>query len=763
MSEKTNKKILDAMTAAGSMTGAKFIIPLVIPEDMESGDGRKFKKGAIEIRELPLPLLWQIKTGNGHDGSVVVGRIDYMERTDQGIGNATGVFDTGLYGKEAERLVRGGFLKGVSADMDRFEATEEASDEDTEAAEKNKKIKKDKIIIDKARVMAVTIVPKPAFQECKILLAEDGVDTTTEEPVINDGIYYEDADPNETAALIACGLIASSIPTTPPAKWFEDPALKGATPLTVTDDGRVFGHIAAWHVDHIGMAFGTRPPRSRSNYGYFHTGVCRTEEGTDVPVGQLTLAGGHADIQASASDAVKHYDDTASAFADVHAGEDAYGIWVAGALRPGTTPEQIRQARASAPSGDWRPIRGSLELVAVCQVNVPGFPIARARVASGQVMALVAAGASTLARLKHDPVTELTSRVNRLEAKEREALIATANEVRDRFNSLKPEKTLTEENVVLADGIYHEVAPQLVATLEQLLADVTAMSFIAQGYHWNVKGTDFREYHKFFGAIYEDVYGSVDGLAENILKLGYDAPFTLASLASMSPLGMHTVDVNSCNSMAYDLFSVNKYVLEQLKNAFAVADASNEQGIADFLAERIDGHMKWGWQLRSSSLPEKVEYLEDEMDDSDEPYMMVFSAYEKMGVLEAGLVASIYDRKDRVESYDSMEEFAKFTEEERKELAKKGQALPDGSYPIRNMQDLKNAIRAYGRSPLKGRMDVRKHIIKRALDLDARDLIPEQWANPKNSPNSYSVEELRDRITSFSARVDELKKAQAES
>jgi hypothetical protein len=60
-------------------------------------------------------------------------------------------------------------------------------------------------------------------------------------------------------------------------------------------------------------------------------------------------------------------------------------------------------------------------------------------------------------------------------------------------------------------------------------------------------------------------------------------------------------------------------------------------------------------------------------------------------------------------------------------------------------------------------MDVRKHIIKRALDLDARDLIPEQWANPKNSPNSYSVEELRDRITSFSARVDELKKAQAES
>jgi hypothetical protein len=75
--------------------GAAFRIPLVIPEDLESGDGRKFKKGAIEIRELPLPLMWQIKSAEGHNGSVVVGRIDTMERVENGIGNATGVFDSG--------------------------------------------------------------------------------------------------------------------------------------------------------------------------------------------------------------------------------------------------------------------------------------------------------------------------------------------------------------------------------------------------------------------------------------------------------------------------------------------------------------------------------------------------------------------------------------------------------------------------------------------------------------------------------------------
>ena len=147
---------------------------------------------------------------------------------------------------------------------------------------------------------------------------------------IPDGVYVEGVNPLDASALVACGMIAGAIPVNPPKEWFNNPKLSGATPLTVDDDGRVFGHIAAWHVDHIGMSMGTKPPRSRSGYAYFHTGVVRTDDGTDVPVGQLTLAGGHASLEASASEAVRHYDDTASAIADVHAGEDAYGIWVAG-------------------------------------------------------------------------------------------------------------------------------------------------------------------------------------------------------------------------------------------------------------------------------------------------------------------------------------------------------------------------------------------------------------------------------------------------
>lgn len=395
--------------------GAEFVIDLLVPEETKTGDNRIFKADSITARDFPITLYWQPSTASGHDGSVIVGRIDSAERliADEenglpysGWGNARGVFDFGPYGVEAERLVRHGFLRGVSVDLDSFEASAqktEFSDDDSDS----EIIKSEEITVEKSRVTAATLTGKPAFQECTIRIYEPEFEMFE----IEDGEYVEESgDLEDTFASIT----ASAIPVVPPRAWFQNPNLKAPTPITVEDDGRVFGHIASWESAHIGMAGKVRPPRSRSDYKYFRHGVIRTDDGTDVTVGQLTLAGGHASLSASANEAIKHYDDTASALVDVNIGEDQFGIWVAGALRPDATPSQIRALRASAPSGDWRPINGRHELVAACCVNVPGFPVARAMVAGGQITALVAAGAHSLALLRN-PVEDLQERVDALE------------------------------------------------------------------------------------------------------------------------------------------------------------------------------------------------------------------------------------------------------------------------------------------------------------------------------------------------------------
>ena len=83
--------------------------------------------------------------------------------------------------------------------------------------------------------------------------------------------------------------------------------------------------------------------------------------------------------------------------ADIVAGEDSYGIWFAGALRPGVEEHRIEALRGAALSGDWRRINGNMELVATLAVNVPGFPVPRVGFAASGArdMALVAAGVVT--------------------------------------------------------------------------------------------------------------------------------------------------------------------------------------------------------------------------------------------------------------------------------------------------------------------------------------------------------------------------------
>lgn len=428
--------VASLLASAVESSGAKFIIPLAIPTGLASGDERSFEKNSITSRNLPLPLMWQIKTSGGHDGSVVVGRIDSYEVFEDGsIGNVRGVFDIGVFGREAERMVRGQFLRGVSVDLDKFKAQveEETFDTEEEADKASKKntIENEKITVKAARLMGITIVPKPAFQECFIMIEEEPT-LELEEAPFAEGIYEEISEDYEYQL---ASIAASAAPIVPPKSWFKDPALNQATPLTITDDGRVFGHIAAWQTSHIGMpGRNVKPPRSASQYAYFRNGVLRTDEG-DIQVGQLTLAGGHASLQASADEAIKHYDDTASAVADVVAGEDQFGIWVAGSLRPEVTPSQIRAFRASSPSGDWRPINGRLELVAVCQVNVPGFPIARAITASGGVPgALVAAGAAYLAEIRETSKIEALDR--RLNQLEKTTLSADVDVARNRMAAL---------------------------------------------------------------------------------------------------------------------------------------------------------------------------------------------------------------------------------------------------------------------------------------------------------------------------------------
>lgn len=138
----------------------------------------------------------------------------------------------------------------------------------------------------------------------------------------------------------------------------------------------------------------------------------------------------------------------------------------------------------------------------------------------------------------------------------------------------------------------------IVDSLRQVLADAVAMYHKAHGYHWNVMGPDFHQYHEFMGNLYEDVYGSVDVIAENIRKRDAFPPFTVQQLASMTRVSPSDAGSDPL-AQVRDMTAVNDVVLAGLQAAFDDAVKANDQGLANFLAERLDAHRKWRWQMTS--------------------------------------------------------------------------------------------------------------------------------------------------------------------
>lgn len=100
---------------------------------------------------------------------------------------------------------------------------------------------------------------------------------------------------------------------------------------------------------------------------------------------------------------------------------------------------------------------------------------------------------------------------------------------------------------------------------------------------------------------------------------------------------------------------------------------------------------------------------------------------------------------------------ASFTTEQRKKLAKKGYALPDGSFPIRNGADLADAIHSIGRAsdPAKAKA----HIVKRAKALKAQSQLPDGWLQEASEDELAEAELIADAAECLREAADSLVKA----
>lgn len=365
--------------------------------------------------ELPAPFFAMGEiVGPGHDGQVLVGRIDSiariavedfddedfdLSRVPEGsqIIFATGVILNNATTAHFLTLMHDRALRGVSIDMVAAEFKIAHADslepvEDEFALTMEDIMSGDYVIaVQHAEIGGATAAPMQGIGTATIALVAAAVDQWTIQSSF--GVFE------------ACPLdaLTAAAPLARRREAYFRPEPDHPCPLTVTEDGEVYGHLFVKGSCHVGFQHECLMPQpSPTDYAHFNLAPVPTLEGEDVLTGPLTMDTDHAVVApgVTAEQVWRHYSDTGCAVADVRVTNGRFGGWVSGGMR--AVPDAVvRTLKAAKMSGDWRKKDGRLDLIGILMVNVPGFEVPQPQVAmvasaAGlETEALVAAGIYT--------------------------------------------------------------------------------------------------------------------------------------------------------------------------------------------------------------------------------------------------------------------------------------------------------------------------------------------------------------------------------
>jgi starvation-inducible DNA-binding protein len=135
---------------------------------------------------------------------------------------------------------------------------------------------------------------------------------------------------------------------------------------------------------------------------------------------------------------------------------------------------------------------------------------------------------------------------------------------------------------------------------ELKVVQATAFAFYLKthNFHWNITGPNFVQYHSFLDGLYNDVWSSVDAIAEHIRTLDVFVPGSFIRFKELSTID-DEVNIPDALAMMNKLIADNQKVIDALKAAEKIAGDTGAVGIQNFLQDRIDTHFKHAWMLKS--------------------------------------------------------------------------------------------------------------------------------------------------------------------
>lgn len=135
-------------------------------------------------------------------------------------------------------------------------------------------------------------------------------------------------------------------------------------------------------------------------------------------------------------------------------------------------------------------------------------------------------------------------------------------------------------------------------SMTNILGQTFGLYVLTHGYHWNVEGPQFRQFHALFEEQYQNLWEALDEIAERIRCLGAYAPGTLSELTTLA--GDAPARAQSAEAMVDALISAHGALAAKLRDAITTAQEAGDEVSAGVLTDRLEWHEKEIWMMKAS-------------------------------------------------------------------------------------------------------------------------------------------------------------------
>lgn len=138
----------------------------------------------------------------------------------------------------------------------------------------------------------------------------------------------------------------------------------------------------------------------------------------------------------------------------------------------------------------------------------------------------------------------------------------------------------------------------LIEVIKKYLADNFSLYVKVLGFHWNITGKRFIQLHEFFQTFYEDLENANDKIAEHIRTLDSFVPGSMSRFLEITEIECEK-NILKADEMILKLIEDNEKIINTMNIALKLAQKFEQEGLVNFLGERIENHKKFQWMFKS--------------------------------------------------------------------------------------------------------------------------------------------------------------------